>query len=287
MASGTNARLAVGHVAADADPIPFVPTDTLWPDAAGRWQRMAATVDLPPQRRLAVSCFSVNQVEAQMHIDSLAATRGVSPTLSALSAHTLALGGTTATVEYGPAPFLQGNGDTATVGPDGLVLHGLQAETEYWVYTREDSTTLTCMPPARITMPAEAALPFCMGTTPFSRLQLPELAVDTLSRLHLYLTLQGPCQLQAGVMERNGDWDHLAAVDTVALAAGQRQQVHIALGPYSGNGRFVGLRSLGTDIVMADLVATACPWVTAQLLDDNSLLLLGQDSCLGGLFLRA
>ena len=275
MASGTNARLTVGHVAADADPNTFVPTDTLWPDAAGRWQRMAATISLPPQRRLAVSCLSVNQVEAQMHIDSLAATRGVSPTLSALSAHTLALGGTTATIEYGPAPFLQGNGDTATVGPDGLVLHGLMAEMEYWVYTREDSTTLTCMPPARITMPAEAALPFCMGTTTFSRLQLPELAVDTLSRLHLYLTLQGPCQLQAGVMERNGDWDHLAAVDTVTLAAGQRQQVHIALGPYSGNGRFVGLRSLGGDIVMADLVATACPWVTAQLLDDNSLLLLG------------
>ena len=275
MASGTNARLAVGHVGSDADPNTFVPTDTLWPDAAGRWQRMAATVDLPPQRRLAVSCLSINQVEAQMHIDSLAATRGVSPTLSALSAHTLAVGGTTATIEYGPAPFMQGGGDTVTVGPDGLVLEGLQAETEYWVYTREDSTTLTCMPPARITMPAEAALPFCLGASTFSRLQLPELAIDSLRRLHLYLTLQGPCQLEVGVMERNGDWDRLAAVDTLALAEGQRQQVHVALDSYSGHGRFVGLRSLGGDVNMTDLTATACPWVTAQLCDDNSLLLLG------------
>ena len=273
--SGTNARLAIGYVGSDADPNTFVATDTLVPDAAGRWQRMASIVDLPSQHRLAVSCFSVNQVEAQLLLDSLAATRGISPTLSALSAHTLALRGSNATIEYGPAGFTQGNGDTATLGPDGLLLEGLQPETEYWVYTREDSTTLTCMPPARITMPAEASLPYCLASQTFSLLQLPELAIDTLRRLHLYLSLDGPCQLEVGVMDRNGDWDHLAAVDTISVTAAIRQQVHIPLQRYGGAGRFLGLRALGGEVSMASLTATACPWIESRLLDDNSLLLLG------------
>ena len=275
MASGTNARLAVGYVGSDADPNTFVATDTLYPDVAGRWQRMASLIDLPAQHRLAVSCFSVNQIEAQMTIDSLAATRGISPTLSAISAHTLFAGGTTATIEYGPAGFMQGNGDTATIGPEGLMLNGLQPEAEYWIYTREDSTTLTCMPPARITMPAEAPLPFCLGNSTFHRMQLPELAIDTLGHLHLYLTLDGACQLEVGVMERNGDWEHLVAVDTVAIAAGLRQQVHVALDRYDGNGRFLGLRTLGGEVSLTSLAATACPLPTMQLTDDNRLVMEG------------
>ena len=274
-ATGTNVRIAVGHIGSEADPNTFVATDTLAPTAAGSWQRMASIVDLPAQRRLALCCFSVNQVEAQVLIDSLSATRGLSPTLSAISARTLAIGGTTGTIEYGPAGFLQGEGDTATLGDEGLTLGGLLPETEYWIYTREDSTTLTCMPPAHIRMPAEATLPYCIGNSTFTWLQLPEMAIDSLRHLHLYLTLDGPCRIVAGAMEHNGDWEHLVPVDTIVIPSGIRQQVHIAMERYPGNGRFAGLRSLDGTANMISLTATGCPWITAQLLDDNQLLLTG------------
>ncbi len=273
--SGANARLAVGHIDSDADPNTFEATDTLVADAAGVWQRMASVVNLPPQRRLAISCFTVNQSEAQVLIDSLAATQGITPTLAAVSARILAIGGNSGYIEYGPAGFSQGEGTVGVLSADGMTVDGLLPETEYWVYTREDSTTLTCMPPARITMPAEAALPYCLDSTSFTRLPLPEMAIDSLRHLHLYLTLDGPCQVVAGAMASNDDWENLVAVDTIAIPAGVRRQVHVAMEGYGGDGRFAGLLSLGGAVTMKSLVATGCPWLTAHLTDNNQVLLTG------------
>ncbi len=274
-AEGLNSRLAIGHIATNADPNTFVATDTLVPTVANSWQRLSSIVDLPAGRRLAASCFSVNQSDAQVQIDSLAVTRGLSPTLSATSARTLTIGGTTGFVEYGPQGFIQGNGTTARLTADGLTIEGLTPENEYWIYTREDSLTLTCMPPAKLRMPAEAALPYCLGDTLFSLLQLPEMAIDSLRHLHLHITADGYCQLEVGVMDGDGDWEHLVAVDTFTVADGIRQTAHIALERYTGNGRFVGLRSLTGNATIRSLTATTCSWPTLEGGDDNSVLLVG------------
>ena len=274
-AQGLNARLAVGHIGDNADPNTFVATDTLVPTVANGWQRLAALIDLPPQRRIALSCFSINQSTAQVWVDSLAVTRGLTPTLQATSARTLAVEGPSGFIEYGPQGFPQGSGTTAHLTEEGLTLSGLTPEAEYWFYTREDSLTLTCMPPARIRMPAEAALPYCHGDTTIERLSLPEMAIDSIRHLHLYFTLDGAAQIAVGVMEHDGDWEHLVTVDTVVVPAGIRQPFHIAFDSYHNSGRFVGLLSLSGNATLRGLTATACPWVTFEGCDDNSVLLVG------------
>ncbi len=103
-ASNANARLVVGHIGENADPNTFVATDTL--EANTLWRRVAVLVDPPQGRRLAVSCFSINQNDAQVWIDSLAVTRGLSPTLAITSARTLTFSGANGFYEYGPAGFM-------------------------------------------------------------------------------------------------------------------------------------------------------------------------------------
>lgn len=281
--AGNNARLIVGHIGDNADPNTFTGIDTLEATAVGAWQRVSTVVTLPSQKRLALCCFSINQNDAQVWIDSLSVTRGISPTLSATSARTLDIGGTTGYIEYGPAGFVQGNGTVVYIDSNGLTIEGLTPETEYWFYTREDSLTLTCMPPDKVHMPVETSLPYCQGDTTIGRLQLPEMAIDSIRHLHLYLTLDGESRLAVGVMEHDGDWEHLITVDTVEVPSGVWQQAHVTFDSYNGNGRFVGLLSLAGNIDLRSLTATECPWITIEENDDNSVTLYGNGTVEYGL----
>lgn len=274
-AASTNARLVVGHIGTNADPNTFQATDTLEATTIGQWQRMTAAVTMPEQRKLAISCLSVNQSDAQVWIDSLSITRGFSPTLAATSARTLVINGNNGYFEYGPAHFIQGTGTLIHLEGGELTLSGLSPETEYWFYTREDSLTMTCMPPNKILMPAETTLPYCQGDTLVDRLQLPELAIDSIQHLQLYLDVDGACQLLVGVMERDGDWAHMTAVDTFNVPSGIRKQLHVTFENYNGNGRFVGLLSLSGNVAVRSLTATECPWLTLEERDDNSVMLSG------------
>lgn len=272
-ASNANARLVVGHIGENADPNTFVATDTL--EASTLWRRVAVLVDPPQGRRLAVSCFSINQNDAQVWIDSLAVTRGLSPTLEATSARTLTFSGANGFYEYGPAGFMQGGGTLVHVTTDTLEISGLTPESSYWFYSREDSLTLTCMPPAKIRMPAEAALPYCQGDTTFERLQLPEMSIDSIRHLYLYLTTGEAGRIVVGVMEHDGDWEHLTAVDTLEAEGGIRQLHTILLDTYTENGRFVGLLSPTGSVAVESLTATRCPWVTFEEGNDNSVTITG------------
>lgn len=271
--AGANARLAVGHIGANADPNTFVITETL-EGVGGSWQRVAAVTPLPSGRRLALSCLSINLSEAELWVDSLAVTHAISPTVAASSARSLTLTGVDSTyIEYDSAGFLQGGGHVACLINGHLEIGGLTPEAEYWIYTREDSNTMTCMPPVKIHMPSEAALPYCLGDTLFAQLQLPEMSIDSIHRLHLHFTLQGSVEI--GVMEHSDEWSLFTAIDTFAATPGTWEQVHASLGNYSGGLRFVGLRALGGNATVQGLTVTSCPWVTAELQDDNSVTLRG------------
>ena len=272
-AGGANARLVVGHIGANADPNTFDATDTLDGDG-DRWQRVAAVVALPQGRRLALSCLSINLGEASVWVDSLSVTHAVSPLVAASSARTLTLTGVENTfIEYDTAGFPQGAGTLRRLAGGSLEIGGLLPETDYWIYTREDSATLTCMPPAKIRMPAEAALPYCLDDTTIGLLQLPEMSIDSIRRLHLHFTLQG--SVEVGVMEHSGEWNRFVALDTLTTSAGTWREVHERLAHYDGDWRFVGLRAIGGDATLGGLTVTDCPWVSAELRDDNSVLFVG------------
>lgn len=272
-AGSTNARLLVGHIGANGDPNTFVITDTL-ENTVDDWQRVAAVVALPTGRRLALSCLSLNLAVAEVWADSLAVTHAISPTVAATSARSLAVTGNDYTyIEYDSADFQQGAGTVVRLTGGSLTIEGLVPEGEYWIYTREDSSTMTCMPPVKIRMPAEAALPYCLADTVIERLQLPEMSIDSIRRLHLHFTLQG--SVAVGVMEHNDEWHHFVALDTFTTATGGWQKIDLSLEPYDGDRRFIGLLALGGSATVSGLAVTDCPWVAAEMRDDNSVMLRG------------
>ncbi len=279
---GGNARLALGHISDHADPNTFVPIDTLTNDADTLWQRHRATVTLPASRRLALLCFSIGQ-EAEVWIDSLAVTRAISPTVTVRSARSLVLENDgDSYLEYGPAGFEQDSGTLLHLDSLHYELGGLLPEQTYWLYSREDSASPTCMLPAQVRMPAESPLPYCLGDTTFLRLQLPEMNIDSVKRLHLYATLRGSGTLVAGVMESDGGWDRFTPVDSQSVAPGTQRRLHLTLDSYGGNGRFVALRTRGAAVSLATLAVTDNVWVTAEQNDDNSVTLRGHGKALYG-----
>lgn len=280
---GTNGRLALGHIASNADPNTFVALDTAMGGDDTLWHRYRSALILPAGRRLAIACFSIGQ-EATMEVDTLAVTRALSPHISVSSARTLVLDNNgDSYIEYGPAGFVQGTGALRHLDSIHYELGGLQPEETYWLYSREDALSATCLPPDQVTMPAEAPLPYCLGDTLFQRLQLPELNIDSVSRLHLYVTLEDGGTVVAGVMETDGGWDHFTGVDTLTAPAGTRRQLHLTLAGYTGRGRFVGLLNTGGAVRATAIAATDSPWVTARLNDDNSVTLSGHGKVLYGL----
>lgn len=269
-----NARLVVGYVSADGDPNTFQPIDTLANSNANTWQRRI--VLLPPHggRRIALSAMAFSQT-VEVRVDSVAVTRGFTPSAVPVSARMLALAWPSRSnyIEYGPAGFTQGDGTLRHSIWARDTLRNLQPGQTYWIYTHDEGSDLTCLAPLAVTMPSEEGLPYCHPTSITAQTQLPEMAIDSLQRLHLYLTLQGSAVV--GAMERNGDWQSFTPVDTLTAPAGTRRLLHTSLESYSGEGRFIGLKPLGTGAVVESLTVSECQWVEATVQEDNSVMLRG------------
>lgn len=272
--NAANARLVVGYTADDGDPNTFTPIDTLANSSANTWQQRIAVLPPLAGRRIALGALSLSQT-VEIRIDSLAVTRGFTPRAVPLSARTLALAWPTRSniIEYGPGGFTQGNGTLRRAIASHDTLRNLQPGQTYWIYTPDDADTPACMPPLSVTMPSEETLPYCHPTAITTQTQLPEMAIDTLQHLHLYLTLQGSVAI--GVMEQNNRWESFTPVDTLTAPAGTRRTLHTSLEGYSGQGRFIGLMPLGSGSVVERLTVSACRWVEASVQHDNQVLLRG------------
>ncbi len=268
------ARIALGYVDANADPNTFTPFDTLQNSANNRWERRLRRLLPPDGKRLAFSCYSASQ-NVEVWIDSLALTHYVTPAVSATSAHTasIAIEAAGGMLEYGLSGFTPGSGTTLTLTSRQTTLAGLTANRQYWFYTLDEHGNHTCLPPVKVTMPTEAALPYCRTNVVVSQLQLPEMAAPSIADLHLYLTLR-PGTLVVGVMGINGDWNSFEPLDTIVVAPGTRSQRHLNYPAYSGNGHFIAFRSIGGNVTIERLHITDCPLIEATL-RNNEVLLTG------------
>ena len=272
--NAANARLVVGYVNGEADPNTFVALDTLANTATASWQRTTTLLPPPMGRRIALCAMALSQA-AEIRIDSLAVTRGFTPSVAPTSARSLALDWPTTNnyIEYGPAGFAQGSGTLFHATGRHHTLTGLMPGQSYWIYTRDNSTTPSCIPPLEVTLPSEVSLPFCLPTPPSGALQLPEMDIDSIRRLHLYITLQG--SVAVGVMEYSSSWDHMLVIDTLVAPTGTRRTQHVSLEGYNGGARFIGLVPIGPVSSIENIAVSPCPWVTATMRDDNQVLLHG------------
>jgi hypothetical protein len=79
-----------------------------------------------------------------------------------------------------------------------------------------------------------------------------------------------------GVLEQQGDWNTFNPIDTVVVPSGIWRHVHIAMDNYTGNGRFVALRTTGGTVAIIDnLTVSACELPTVTFGNDNSVSLAG------------
>lgn len=270
-----NARLAIGYIDAHADPNTFTPLDTLLCHANNSWQRCYSQIPLADGRRIALCCYSIGPA-VEVRIDSLSVTSAITPSVTVTSARSLelTLHSMDCTIEYGPAGTVPGTGTTLHITSPHHTLTGLQPGQTYWLYTLENGSAPTCLPPLKVPMPQEESLPYCQSNLTFSQLQLPEMDIDSVRRLHLYLTLQG-CTVVVGMMNHANDWDHFLPIDTLGCPAGTRHRLHTSLQNYRGEARFIGLRSMAGNAIVEELSVTACPWVEVSPRISNHVALLG------------
>lgn len=275
-------RLLVGEIENPSDPNTFIATDTIGNTADGIWQRFRIPLnqfshtDWHP----AVGCLSLNQ-DAELWLDSISVTRAVTPQASVIGARSILLQSDSLPyiIEYGEEGFEQGSGETLIIDTTVFTINNLLPEHTYQIYTLEEAGEATCMAPVNISMPDETALPYCQSDLQFSRLQLPELSIDSINQLHIYLTLRGGTPVEVGVMDASGDWDHLFAVDTIIVPTGTWQDVHLSLQQYHGHGRFVALRTTTGGIATAStMTLTECELPTVVMNPDNTVSLTGSGS---------
>ena len=278
VANHNRARLIVGQMTDAADPNTFSPRDTLTLTVSSEWR----TVRLPLARfagsdRIALACDATTQ-SAEIWIDDVAVTRGITPAVAVLSARSLQLtnSDTDYYVEYGPTGTLQGNGTVVHITSDTATIVGLLPQQSYWLYCRHAADEATCLAPLTVVMPEEESLPYCHRRDTLSSMMLPELEVDSVAALHIYFRLRGGSPMVVGVMERQGDWGSFVPIDTVVAPTGTWKQQHVSLASYHGDGRFVALRTTnGTNAVVDNLRVTACELPSVALHDDNSIVLTG------------
>ena len=271
--NSNRAMLVVGEMANAADPNTFVPHDTLTCSASNVWQ----TLRLPLSRftgigRIALSCLATAQT-AELWIDSLGISRGVTPSITAVSARRAQVSypaGHSGYVEYGPAGLQQGEGTTLHITQSPHYINSLDPDSSYWFYCLYDSGEVTCLAPLRLTMPTEVSLPYCHQRDTAASLILPEFSVDSISSLHLYLDLLRG-MVEVGVMERQGEWASFTAVDTLSGTSSW----HVDFSSYIGNGRFIALRAMNGIFVVDHLKVVPCQLPTVTLEDDGTVLISG------------
>lgn len=278
VANHNRTRLIIGQMADASDPNTFSPRDTVTVSSSSVWHTVRiAMTRFSGTDRIALACDATSQT-AELWIDDVAITRGLTPQVAVLSARSIQLANTDIDyyVEYGPSGINQGEGMVVHITSDTATISSLLPQQTYWLYCRHDAAEATCLAPLTVSMPDEESLPFCHRRDTLSSFMLPELDIDSLAALNIYFRLLGGSPVVVGVMERQGDWNSFAAVDTVEAPAGTWRQVHIDFASYSGDGRFVALRTTnGTNAVIDAFKVTACELPSLVLNGDNSVSLIG------------
>lgn len=269
------AVLLVGEVSDAADPNTFVPRDTLQCQSSNQWQTLRVPLaEYTGNGRLALACMATAQ-SAELWIDSISITRGLTPTLTVVSARRVQVvqpEGGTEFLEYGPAGFEQGNGSVVRIVGSPFFIDGLSPDSTYWFFSRSDSDAFTCMAPLTVSMPTEVDMPYCHRRDTIEQLVLPEFSIDSLHHANLYFALYGASRVAIGVMERRGDWSSFTAIDTIDSPT----SAHISLEGYAGNGRFVAMTALGGgNFVIDHLQVTECQLPTVRLEDDGRVMVRG------------
>ena len=271
------ARLVVGQIATDANPNSFQPRDTLVPTVSNRWHTLRLPLThLDPGTRLALACEATVQT-AELLLDTLAVTPGLTPSVAVLSARRIEFTNTDTNyyIEYGSVGFAQGEGTVLHVTDTLFRLENLTPGAAYWLYFRHD-TTPTCLAPLAVTMPTEESLPYCRSRDTVATLVLPEFSVDSVARLHLYFSLRGGSPVEVGVLQRDGDWSSFESLATVNAPVSTWVRRHVSLDAYQGDGRFVALRTTdGGNAQLADLTVLPCEVPSVSLTPDNRAVITG------------
>ena len=271
------ARLVVGQMSVPTDPNTFTPHDTLALSASAQWQ----TLRLPLTRfsgtdNIAFMVMATTQ-NVELWMDDLTVTRGLAPTVAVVSARSVMLtnSDTDYYVDYAPVGTPAGQGTSLHVTTASQLIGGLLPEQSYRFYSSHDGTP-TCLAPTVVTMPSEEALPYCHRRDTVSSLTLPEVAIDSLQRLHLYFRLRGGTAVAVGVLTQRDEWGSFTPIDTVEAPSGSWGDMHVSLAPYGGEGRFAALRTLGGGNAIIDgLTVSPCELPTVTVTPDNSAVIDG------------
>lgn len=278
VANHNRTRLIVGQISDASDPNTFSPRDTVTVGSSSVWNTIRIALSrFAGSDRIALACDATTQ-SAEMWIDDVAVTRGLTPEVAVLSARSIQLTNTDTDyyVEYGLSGISQGNGTVVHITSDTVTMAGLMPLQTYWLYCRDGADEVTCMAPLVVAMPGEESLPYCHRRDTLSSYMLPELEADSVASLHIYFNLRGGSPVVVGVMERQNDWGSFVPVDTAVAATGTWQPIHISLGTYNGSGRFVALKTTdGTNAVIDGFKVSACELPTVTLADNNSVILAG------------
>ncbi len=266
------ARLMVGQMPVPTDPNTFTPHDTLSLSASGQWQ----TMQLPLTRfsgtdNIAFMAMATTQ-SVDLWMDDLSVTRGLAPTVAVVSARSVLLtnSDTDYYIDYAPVGTPAGEGVSQHITTASQLIGGLQPEQSYRFYSSHDGTP-TCLAPTVVTMPSEESLPYCHRRDTVSSLILPEVAIDSLRRLHLYFSLRGGTAVAVGVLAQRGEWGSFTPIDTVEAPTGTWGDMHVSLESYGGEGRFAALRTLGGgNAVINGLTVSPCELPTVTLTPDNN-----------------
>lgn len=271
------ARLVVGQMTVPTDPNTFTPHDTLTLDTTGAWQLLR----LPLTRFVGTDniAFMAQATTQSVDIwgDDLAVTRGLTPTITIMSARSVLLtnSDTDYYIDYAPADTAAWHGTVLHITSATHVIDGLVPEATYRFYSSNDGTA-NCLEPLVVTMPREESIPYCRERDTVSSLMLPEVAIDSVRHLHLYFRLRGGTALTVGVLGQRGVWESFVPIDTVEAPAGIWGDMHVSMESYEGDGRFIALRTIGgTNAFIDGLMVSPCELPTVTLTPDNHAIIEG------------
>ena len=259
--------LEVGAMSDIADAATFVPIDTLHPAVAGAWQRDSVVLGAYADTghfvalRFAGGSGTVGQLTLQAVPQ---------PHFHVLSSSTVEVTTTASDVDYYLRFCTAGQSQTAgtlyhiTRSPDTIT--SLAMYTQYSVYTMADAEA-TCAPPISLRTHLDVEMPYCtdlaggltagwLGMGAYRMMPYP--IVDSLARLHLYLSGNG--EVTVGATRALDDTATFVPLTTLTLGAAD---THIFLAPYAaliGDRHYVALRlAAGATLGALDVQTVARP----------------------------
>ena len=279
----SRARLLVGTIAEGNDPNTFSAHDTLTVAESNTWQRLRLPLSHHSGGRIALACEASVQ-EADIWIDSIGITRGLWPSVHAVSARRVSILGTGGYyVDYATVDIPQGEGTQRHIADSAYDIGGMSPGASYRFYFAADSGG-TCLEPIVVTMPTEVALPYCYGNDTAAAIILPEPAADSLGTLHLYYSQRGASPIEVGVMTQRGDWSTFTPIDTTASTTTAWTAQHVSIASYTGSGRFIALRTTdGSNTLVDGLMLSRCELPAVELTIENKLIVSGSGTIEYGL----